>query len=461
MSSKVFVSTAFMLFFVTSIIAQPRKVVADKIIAVVGDKIILHSDIKNSIDDARRQGSDVPEGAECMLMEQAVVSKIMMLQAIKDSLPVTDDDVENELDAKVRMYIRQFGSQQELENVAQKTIYQIKDDARDAVREKLLTEAMQRKILGNVKITPNEVKAFFDKIPKDSLPFFESELEIGQISVFPKASRDLDEYILGEMNSYRNQVVNKKATFEELAKRFSEDPGSKERGGMYQINRNEKDWDPIFLTTAFRLKDGEVSQPVKGKFGYHIIQMVQKNGDDAIVRHILRTPPVTDDEVKGAITKLDSVRSKIVAGTLTFNEASVKYNDDETAKFMGPFLTNGANSTYVTIDQLDPEMLNIVKNLKVGEITQPTAYSSQQGAQSKKGARIVYLKTRTEPHRMNVKDDYSKISQMALEEKKSLTLNKWIKGKVKDYYVTIDNLTSSDCPRLKMFIEEEQAKKGF
>src|SRR5258706_8383421 len=183
--------TAFLLLMTISAVAQSQsaKVVADKIAGIVGDRIILQSDIKNSIADIQRQGGTVPENADCLIMEQALISKVLMLQAEKDSLPVTDEEVEAELDQKIRYYINQLGSQSALEEMAGKTIYQIKDDARESVKEQKLAAAMQHKIVENVRITPNEVKAFFDKIPKDSLPFFESELEVCQIIIFPKASK--------------------------------------------------------------------------------------------------------------------------------------------------------------------------------------------------------------------------------------------------------------------------------
>ena len=435
--------------------AQPQKVVADKITAIVGDRIILYSDIQNSILDIQRQGGQIPENAFCMLTEQAVVSKILMLQAEKDSLPVTDEEVEAELDQKVRYYINQVGSQAALEEMAGKTIYQIKDDARQSVKEQKLAAAMQRKIVDNIRITPAEVKAFFDKIPRDSLPYYESELEIGQIIVYPKASREIEQYVLGEMINYKRQLENKQADFCQLAKTVSEDPGSKDRCGQYQVNRNEKSWDPVFLSTAFRLKEGEISAPVKSKFGYHIIQMVRRNGDDADVRHILRIPPVTDEEIKQAKVKLDSIRTKVLDGSLSFNAAASRYSDDEAAKFNGPFITNRDGSVYVTIDQLDKEMVGMLSKMKVGDISQPTPFS---GDQDKKGVRIVYLKSRSEPHRMNMHDDYSKIAQFALKEKKSKALDKWIREKAPTYYVMIDQTASEECPLLKKFSED---KKGF
>ncbi|MDZ4796135.1 MAG: peptidylprolyl isomerase [Bacteroidota bacterium] len=445
---KILTACFLLLGFTVVAQTQAKKVVADKIAAIVGDRIILQSDITNSILDIARQGGTVPDNAECLLMEQAIVSKVLMLQAEKDSLPVTDDEVEAELDQKIRYYINQLGTQEALEEMAGKSIYQIKDDARESVKEQKLSGAMQRKVVDNVRITPNEVKAFFDKIPTDSLPFYESELEIGQIIVYPKASRELEQYIFGEMNNYKKQIESKITTFDKLAKQVSEDPGSKDRGGQYQINRNEKTWDPIFMSTAYRLKEGEISVPVKSKFGYHIIQMVQRNGDDAIVRHILRIPPVTDAEISQAKVKLDSVRANVISGKISFNAAGSRYSDDEAAKYSGPFITNRDGSTYVTIDALDKDMVGMLTKMKVGDYSQPTAYTDEQG---KKGVRIVFLKSRSEPHRMNLHDDYSKISQFALEEKKAKAMEKWLAIKLPTYYVNVDPQTEKECPQLLKF----------
>lgn len=454
---------AFGLLTATGFAAQAQgtgmKVIADKIIAVVGDKIILRSDIYNSIDDAKRQGQEVPPNASCMMMEQAVIQKVLMLQAQKDSLPLSDEDVEAELNQRIRYYVNQLGSEQALVDMAGKSIYQIKDDARESVRERKLAEAMQRKIVENVRITPQEVNAFFDKIPKDSLPYFESELEIGQIIAYPKASSDLEDYIASEMQNYKRQIESGRITFEALAKKVSEDPGSRDRGGMYEIDRNDKGmWDPVFLQTSFRLKSGEISAPVKSnRFGFFLIQMVERKGDKAVIRMILRTPPITDEEVRLSTNKLDSVRNLIVADKITFNDAAAKNSDDESVKFNGPFiLSNRDGSPYVRIDELDKEMVSTISKMKVGEITKPIAFTNEQG---KKGVRLVYLKSRSNPHIMNIQDDYSKISSEALEEKKGLTLDKWLKAKVPTYYIMIDKETSGECTSLQKFNSTEKA--GF
>ena len=454
MTRRLYYTLILVLFGSLSAMAQPKKAVVDKIAGIVGDRIILLSDIKNAISDIQRQGGQVPDNAECLIMEQALVSKVLMLQAEKDSLPVTNEEVEAELDQKIRYYINQLGSQEALEEVAGKTVYQIKDDARESVKEQKLASAMQRKIVDNVRITPIEVKAFFDKIPKDSLPFFESELEIGQIILYPKASRELELYIFNEMMNYKKQLEEKKVDFCQLAKQKSEDPGSKDRCGQYQINRTEKTWDPIFLSTAFRLKPGEISAPVKSKFGYHLIQMLERNGDDAVVRHILRTAPITEVEIKKSVDKLDSIRAKVLAGTMSFNEAGTRFSEDESAKYSGPFIMNRDGSTYVTIDQLDKELVSQLSKMKVGETSQPVIFSDEQ---QKKGVRIVYLKSMSEPHRMNMKDDYSKISQMALEEKKSRVLDKWMKEKLPTYYMMVDPGMVTECPQLGKYVNDSKS----
>lgn len=437
--------------------AQSAKVVADKIMGIVGDRIILYSDIQNAIADAVRNGTPVPDNAHCVLLEQALVSKVLMLQAEKDSLPVTDDEVEADLDNRIRRYINAYGSQEALEEIAGKSIYQIKEDARAVVKEQKLAEAMQKKIVENIHITPNEVKAYYDRIPQDSLPFFESELEIGQIVFYPKANRDLEKYVMDELLNYKRQVESKLATFEQLAQRYSEDPGSKDRGGQYQVNRTDKTWDPNFLAACFRIKkEGDIIGPVKSKFGYHLIQLVQRIGDDAVIRHILRTPPVTDDEIKQTINKADSVRAKILSGQMSFAAAATRYSEDDQAKFSGPYFLGRDGAPYVTIDQLDRDLVAMLDKLKPGEYSQPVVFEDN----GKKAVRIIHYKSRTEPHRLNMKDDFSKISQMALEEKKQKALEKWMKEKIPTYYIMIDD-DASDCEQLTKWKTLTSNKKAF
>ena len=434
------------------VFAQPKKVIADKIIAVVGNKIILKSDIDNSIIDMQRQGIEVPADAKCMSLEQAMGIKALVLQAEKDSLPVTDEEVDADIDNQIRYFISQYGSKDEVEKIAGKSLYQLKEDFKEGFRDRKLATAMRNKIVDGIKITPNEVKAYFEKIPKDSLPFYETEVEVGQVVVFPKASHDAELYCIEQLNEYKKQIESGKKEFGTLASIYSEDPGSKDHGGQYEINRNQKDLDPLWMSKAFMLKEGQISNPFKTKFGYHIIQLVSRSGDDAVVRHILKIPQVTQIEMKGGFEKLDSVRAKLIAGTIDFGTAVSRYSDDEGSKFTAGMI-QGRDGSFLTIDQLDKDLVVKLKDLKIGEFSQPIEYADERG---KKGLRIVYLKTKTEPHRENLKDDYNKISQRSIEQKKETALEKWFDVKTKNYFIMIDD-EYKNCAAMKKWVEIEKA----
>jgi len=424
-----------------------QKVVADKILAIVGDKIILSSEIANEIADLQRNGQEIPENAHCTILEQALAMKALVMQAEKDSLVVSDEELEALLDNQVRGFIQRFGSKEAVEQVAGRTIYQLKEDFRQPFKERKLAEQMRNKIVGNIKITPNEVKAYFDKIPTDSLSFYESEVEIGEIVVYPKASRDLEKYAMDELAEYKRQVEAGERRFEVLASLYTDDPGSKDKGGLYTLNRTEKTWDPTFLSAAFRLKEGQISPVIKSKFGYHIIQMVARNGDDATVRHILKIPQVTETEIIETTQRLDTVRAHLISNTVIFNEAVSKYSEDEGAKFTGG-MRQCANGTYCTYDQLDKELVLMIGSLKVGEYSKPVSFTDERG---KKGVRIVYLKSRSEPHRENLKDDYNKVAQRALEEKKFDAIEKWFNSKIPTYYIMIEPEARA-CPQLNKWV---------
>lgn len=439
----------FLLFFSVcsvALFAQPKKVVADKIVAQVGDKIILYSDVINAIMDYKRQGQEdkLPPHAECAFLEGQLIQKALVLQAEKDSLTVTDEEIEAAIDNQVRYFIQQYGSKELLEEYSGRTVYQLKDEFRTPFKEKKLAEQMRNKIVENVKITPNEVKAYFNKIPKDSLPYYESEVEISQIVIQPKADKSVEEYTIKQLYDYKRQVENNIRRFELLAKQYSEDPGSKDNGGQYAINRNEKFWDKDFMRAAFLLKEGQISPVVKSKFGYHIIQMVSRSGDDAVIRHILRIPAITDEEIDLAKKKIDSIKSEIVKGTITFSKAVDKYSDDDNHKYTGGALTSGkTGSTYLTLDELDKDIIVAIKTLKVGEYSKPLVYE-EQGV---KKVRIIFVKSRSNPHIENLREDYNKIADRALEEKKQTTIEKWFKEHLPNYYITIDK-EFADCSAL-------------
>jgi peptidyl-prolyl cis-trans isomerase SurA len=455
MKKFIIVLSLFILHF--SVLGQTKKVVADKIIAQVGDKIILQSDIVNAISDYKRQGQELPPNAECAFMQGQLIQKALVLQAEKDSLNVTEDEIEAALDNQIRGFIREYGSKEALEEIAQQTVYQIKESFRQVFKERKLADQMRNKIVDNIKITPTEARVYWDKISKDSLPFYETEIEVSQIVVQPKANKDVDEYIVKQLYDYKRQVENGGKRFDQLAKLYSDDKGTESQGGTLTINRNDKGViDAAFLSASFRLKEGQVSPVIKSKFGYHIIFMVSRAGDDAVVRHILKVPPVTDGEVKIAIDKLDSIRTKVQANQLSFGEAVSKFSDDDNAKFNGGSIQGRDGSTYINIDQLpDKEMIPLIKDLKAGQLSKPQVYTDEQ--RGRKMVRVIYLKTKTQPHRENFKDDYNKIAIRALEEKKQKQLETWFNEHLPAYYIAIDK-QYANCSSLNNWFKYAAAK---
>ena len=422
-----------------SVKAQVKKVLADKIIATVGDKFILKSDVENAISDYKRQAQgqeNVEIPSECKMIEGQLIRKALVLQALKDSINVTDDEVEVAMESRIRNFIQQFGSKEVLEEVAGRTVFQLKEDFRVLIKEQKLADEMQAKIVEKIKITPTEVRNYYSKIPTDSLPLYESEVQVTELVMHPKANRDVEEYVIKQMLEYRKQIESGANKFDQLIKLYSEDPSAKENLGVFNLNRNEKNFDPAFMAGSFRLKEGQISAPIKSKFGYHIIQLISRSGDDAVVKHILRIPPITNDEIQETKNFLDSIRKEIIAGRINFGEAVNKFSDDDGSKFSGGAITARDGSTYVNIDQLDKEMVVAMQNMKPGDISAPQVYLDDRG---RKTVRLIYFKERTTPHRENLKEDYNKVAQRALEEKKAKIMESWFKEHIPNYYVFIDD----------------------
>jgi peptidyl-prolyl cis-trans isomerase SurA len=344
--------------------------------------------------------------------------------------------VEATVDQKIRYYEQMYGGKEAFEQIAQRTVYQAKQDFMPAIREQRLAQAMRQKVVEDVRITPTEVKDYFDKIPADKRIFYESQIQLSQIVVYPKASHDIEKLAQDELNEYKQEVEAGTKKFEFLAQLYSDDPGSKDKGGEIQMNRSDKIWDPVFFSTAFRLKEGQISNVIKSKLGYHIIQMVSRNGDDIVVRHILKIPQITQPEVDIATAELDSIRTQLVAGTLPFGVAVARYSDDDIAKATAGQIMNQSGSTFLTISDLDKDMVLLLKNsnLKPGEYSKPIVYTDER---NKKGVRIVYMVSKSEPHRENLRDDYNNVAQRALDEKKSAALEKWFLQKIPTMYVMI------------------------
>lgn len=432
----------FMMAAVVSSYAQTQ--VADKIVGVVGNKIILQSDINQQFLGEKQSNPNLPDSAKCTLLYTMLAQQILVEQAGRDSVIVTDEEVESNLDNRLRAWIQDAGGKDRLEEASGRTIYQLKDDYRDFFKDKLTAERIQGQIMQNVKITPQEVEAFFNKIPKDSLPPFPASVVVGQIVVKPKVDPEVEQLAKEKLEGIRKEIVDNGKSFATMAGIYGMD-GTKDAGGEMDINR--KEFDAQFVSAAYRLQPGEISPVIKTKFGFHIIQMIRRMGEEAKVRHIVIIPEITNSDLQKTLKKLDSVRADLVSGKLTFPEAVGKYSTDDQSKMTGGMVYDRMGGTELGIDQLDPDMARSVGEMKVGEYSQPQIFTEDPYTKTR-ACRILFLKGRTDPHILNLKDDYSKIQQKALEFKQNEFMNKWIKERISGYYIKIDP-EYKDCYELK------------
>jgi peptidyl-prolyl cis-trans isomerase SurA len=424
---------------------------ADKIVAIVGrNRIILQSDLEIQAAQAKAQEPefDVDKG-KCMILQDMIVKKMLMEQADRDSVSVTDEDVEGQMDNRLRYFTQLYGSKEKLEQISGKTIYQLKDEYRNIIREQMLGEKVQAQILENIKITPAEVEAFYKKIPVDSLPFFPATVEVGQIVIDPPVSQEMEEYAHEKIEGLRKQIIEGRISFEAAAGSYSEDPGSRDNGGRYDGVTRNGPWVQEFVAATFKLQNGEISPIVKTKFGYHIIQMINRKGDEADIRHILIKPTVTSVDFNMALAKLDSVHNLLATGKMAFQEAVGKFSTDEAAKRTGGMISDpSTGNSDLDITKLDPVMVLLLDTMKQGGFSAPHVFVNDQ---REKSCRIVYLRTRTTPHKANLQEDYGKIQDVALSQKKQLKIQTWVTAKIPTFYLWISP-EYHDCGGMKDWV---------
>ncbi len=408
----------------------------DKIITIVNKDIILQSDLEMEIAQIKQQNpAAYNDTMKCGLLQSMILRKILKAQAERDSVIVSDDDVEGQLENRLRYFIQVYGSKDKLEQISGKTIYLIKEENRDGIKDQMVAEKLQNQILEPVKITPADVEAFYKKIPVDSLPFFPSTVEVGQIVMDPPVSIEMDADAHQRLEDIRKRIASGEMTFETAAGIYSQDPGSRDNGGRYDgVTRNGA-YAPEFTAAAFKLQNNEISPLFKTKFGYHIIQMIQRKGDEADLRHILIKPEVTSVDFKKALEKLDSIRTLLVAGKMAFPEAVGKFSTDEAAKRTGGMIADPqTGNTELDMTKLDAGMVLMLDSLKQGSYSAPHMFMTDM---RDKSCRIVYLRTRTQPHRANLKDDYSRLQEVALSQKKNAKMFNWVKTKLPSFYIKI------------------------
>ncbi|MCF8299020.1 MAG: peptidylprolyl isomerase [Saprospiraceae bacterium] len=422
-----------------NLIAQD--IVIDKVIAVVGAQIILYSDIETQYQQLKMQGYSPSKTLRCEILEELLFQKLMLNQAEVDSVEITDEQVESEMDRRLRYFISQIGSEQKLEEYYDKTIVEIKAEMRELIRDQIMVEKIQATITDGIKVTPTEVKNFFNKIPKDSLPMISSEMEIAQIVNQPIISQEEKLALKDKLNKLRERIL-KGEKFSVLARLYSEDPGSASKGGeVGMFGRGAMQ--PEFEAAAFNLKTiDEVSPIIETKFGYHILQLIERRGDYINVKHILLQPKASPMALLKSKNFLDSISALIYNNTYTFEEAVAKFSTDP-GRNNGGLLMNPMTGTAThSPDELEPNVFFTVDKLKVGEMSKPVIMKTEDGLQA---YRILSLKSRTKPHIANLKDDYNKIQEEALNQKKNEAIQKWISKKALDTYVEITDENYQKC----------------
>ena len=438
-------STALLLLFLvgsTQSNAQGGGKVVDKIIAKVNNYIILESDLQAQYLNIISQSQATP-GAKlkCKLLEDMIINKMLLAKADIDSVTVSDGQVEDQLNRRIALLIQQAnGSQAELEKLYGKTMDQIKEDIRDILKERLTVQKMNGEITANVKITPKEVKQYFDEIPKDSLPYFQDEVEVGHIVKIPEPTKEQKMKIRDRLDKIRQRLL-KGEEFGPLAQEFSEDYGSAKNGG-------DLGWQtrgvfvPKFEATVFRLKKGEISKVIESQLGFHVIQLLERRGNEFHTRHIFMKPDYSLVDVSEASQFLDSIRVKILQDSLPFAKAAKEYSDDKlTAGNAGILTSPVTGSTQIVVKDLDSYLYLTLDTMKVGNVTKPQSYRTNDG---KTAVRIIYYKGKIPGHNADFTKDYQKIYTAALNEKKAKAINQWFNRVKGEMFIEIDK-AYKDC----------------
>lgn len=428
-------AVAFLLVSTVAFAQKKQKV--DGVAAVVGDYIVLDSDIDLMYLELKTQGVDVEKITRCELLGKQLEDKLYAHQAIQDSIKVTDEEIKEFMQSQMNTMVEQLGSPEKVyEYFKKKDEQDFNNYFFEIVKLNKLTSQMQRKIVGDVTVTPEEVRQFFNNIPKDEIPTIGAEVEISQIIVKPEVTKEDKQKIIDKLNEIRNDVINNGGSFYSKAVIYSEDPGSSSNGGYYKMNKKTQ-FVKEFKDVAFRLNEGEISEPFETIFGYHIIMVDKIIGQDIELRHIVISPKVTTKATNEALAKIEDIKAKIEKGEITFEDAAKASSDDKETKTNGGLLLNPRTSEpRFEVAKLDPTLYNQINNLKQGEVSKVILDQERQGA---KFFKILKINKRTEEHKADYATDYLKIKELALSDKQFKENDKWMEENIEKNYIKINN----------------------
>ena len=438
MFKKLVVGVLLLCSFGITGMAQDKTI--DQIVAVVGSNIILKSDIENMYRNNQAQGITSSGDPKCEILENFLVQKLLLAEAELDTtIIVSDSQLNQNLDQRIQYFIKNLGSQKAVENYFKKPIAQIKSDMEDVVRDQLMTNQMRNKIEGDVSITPAEVRYKYRNTPQSKLPMVQPQIEYEQISVIPPISLEEENAIKARLRNFKKRIENGE-NFSTLAVLYSEGPSAANGGELGYLGRAQLD--PAYAAAAFSLRKNQVSNVVKSEFGYHIIQMIGRRGQEINTRHILLRPKPTEKAIAKTEEQLDSLASAIRKNKISFEEAALRFSQDKNSRNSGGVALNPATmSSKWTKEELDPEASKILSKLKVNEISEP--FKSIDNKQ-RTVYKIVKLIKRTPEHWANLTDDYQTLHDRFLEQKKKEALDNWVSKQQSKTYIHIDD-TYTNC----------------
>lgn len=422
-----------------NLMAQEEAVVVDKVVAVVGNNIVKLSDIENQYLQAKTQGLLSSQGdLKCDVFEELLTQKLFLNQSRIDSVEVSEGEVEMQLARRMDFFINQIGSQERLEEYFNKSMLEIKNDFRDPIREQLLTEKMQREVIGEINVTPSEVKRFYKSLPEDSIPHIDSEIQYRQVVLYPPKNEEAVLDVKERLLELRQRILNGES-FATMAVLYSEGPSATQGGELGYMSRGSLD--PAYAKAAFSLQKGGISKIVESEFGFHIIQLIDRRDDKVNTRHIIMKPKITTEDIEKAMSKLDSISKLIQNDSISFKMAARYFSQDEDTYLNGGIVINqnqqsmNFGSSSFHLDDLSPTEFNVIRDLEVDEISR--SFQSVDDKQ-KKVFKVVKLISKTDPHVANLEQDYNLLKNMAKQMKQQELIQNWIAEKLKSTYVSID-----------------------
>jgi peptidyl-prolyl cis-trans isomerase SurA len=415
-----------------------QRTIIDKVVATVGGELVLLSEIEEQFALMEAQEGGLPEGARCNILDNLLVSKLLLNQAKLDSIEVSDDEVEVQLNTRIDRILSFMNNDvSQFEAYYGQTINQVKEQFREDLKNQILVERMQSSIMAGVTVTPSEVKQFFNRIPTDSLPYFNSEVEIGEIVYIPKVNKTERQKAIDKLEDIRRRIIEGGENFAELAAKFSDDGSARGGGDLGWAQRGK--FVPEFEAAAYKLDKDEISPVVETEFGFHLIQLLERRGNSIHVRHILIRPEITDHDLELAQNHLDSVRNLILNDSISFSLAVKLFSNKDVQSYNndGRMVNPLTGNTFFEIGDLDPDIYFAVDTMKVGGISAPFDFAGPTGETY---YRIIQLQSRTTPHRANLQQDYSKIQKAAIQSKQNEFINDWVESKIESTFVSIDSL---------------------